>query len=668
MINDIWYGGGILVELGGLATADIAFTNNTIVGGYSHIGIGIALTSSSYDAIISGNITNNLMTNTQCGISRGDYVGYTVESYNAFYQCTYPLDDSEGEGDIFLEYFPFDYEHSELGSYFLNNDEEAGAELIEGGHGNVTAYYDDPYQWSIFSISDEGTHLFTGDEFDLQENVLWQPNYQTCDEDIVAIGYHHPRVDYINFCDLLDLNGHDVTIAPGTIVAMGYGELYNGYLCNEDSSSGTNGSIFCIGGVSEEEKIKFVYGELASMYLHSYYLASGRPRIYFTGNIESTNDSVFCFTDFVGVGLTINGNETSQLDFTNPIHDCLFKFSSCGSYLLNTNIEFLNCIFEYCESKGIDCHGGEIQLENCNFDQNYCGIETSGTNTNLTTKNCIFTNNEIYGIAVEGGTITEEYNAFLGNRTHILNKTLDSTDLANPELVLADFLQNWEEFEDRFYLPQTSDLVDGGDPADGPMWGYTTDPARTILDDGIHIPRDIGYHYLTAIGNPWEEITCIYDTSQFLQGTTVTIYNQAGDGQPGFAVLPLVYLNSGYEINYHSFSVTFSGSGTCKAALGHSSINDYDDIDGAASQSKYYLHTTPIQVNSGQVVNIISPYKNEHYAWLYIYTDGTISISSISYAYLKGTATLYGHMAKNYKFAGRNLPFRIMFPKNYGNL
>jgi hypothetical protein len=51
---------------------------------------------------------------------------------------------------------------------------------------------------------------------------------------------------------------------------------------------------------------------------------------------------------------------------------------------------------------------------------------------------------------------------------------------------------------DRFCLNQSSDCVDAGDPADGPMWGYTTDPTAITHPENATVDtnrRDIGYHY-----------------------------------------------------------------------------------------------------------------------------------------------------------------------------
>jgi parallel beta-helix repeat protein len=209
---------------------------------------------------------------------------------------------------------------------------------------------------------------------------------------------------------------------------------------------------------------------------------------------------------------------------------------------------------------------------------------------------------------------------------------------------------------DDYHLSSGSPCIDVGDP-NGVYTGQTDIDGQTRVFGGR---IDIGADEVTEISinntdNPWDYDTASYDANDILPGTKI-VQNEGYE----CLVLPMAALSSTYEINHHEITVNYTGTGTCKISLGHSSSNNVDNV-----AATYYLTSPFTQVSSGQMHSVVSPYKNEHYSWLFIYIQGDVNIQSVDYEYWMGEGTLYGHTAQTYEFAGRDLPYRIMFPKNY---
>jgi hypothetical protein len=497
---------------------------------------GAAIGTSGESDITPVTIVNNLITGYDTGIM--PYDALPNASNNAYYGCSYDIgeyDFLEGEVDyssietdphrLTENQNPFDTTNTQLGSYFLAHD--LGLESMGTKSAPVT--YANLHDWSIFAISNEGVYLFTGEEFDLTGDLVWQPNSDTCDlgydpdAHSIAVGYHHPRVDYcINSFSGVLLNGHRLTILPGTVIAMDSSDSSGGGIFDED------GTVICTG--TPENRIQFIYRPAISENRLQYKLRGDTPLVQVFANGQ--NNSEFSFSDFIWIEIYLTGSDTSGLQLPTPIHDCRFCFDEPAIGISDTDSTIANCIFEDNGYSGISCdntcYDGQTTIKNCTFDHNYFAIDMASDAfmyghpsiyTAMTVKNCAFTNNAV-GIGYEGGNLGESYNAFYGNTVHHVAPTsfaLSTHDMAGSPTISgltaltgADFYSGWTDFADRFYLPQSSpksQLVDGGDPADGAMPGYTTDPTAitdpqdAIVDAGLHLPVDIGYHY--PVGDYW---------------------------------------------------------------------------------------------------------------------------------------------------------------------
>ncbi|OHB61556.1 MAG: hypothetical protein A2Y12_00530 [Planctomycetes bacterium GWF2_42_9] len=484
-VTDWCYGEGNL-------DIDLLINNNTIKTATNNIydyTIGISVNNYLY-ANLSAVIQNNLIYTAYCGIYAGSENGIT-EQNNAFGQCTYNVQGAtESSTDKDLTASPFDTTNTILGSYFLNS--YGDSTLVNQGYGNTSDYYE-PGKWTIHHVKATDGRLIVSPT-SLTADTTWQPTADV-DTGTVDIGYHHPRVDYCIYDEYgVDLDGYDLTIYPGTVIAMGIEQSGHWGLTLYDEGSEIN----CSGIAGEDGKIKFVYTPLASAKRMNCQFVCDGPTIEIAG--QNTNDSKFEFTDFIGVRLSVWNDQSSGIQFENPIHDCLFKYA--GMFVDNADLNIINSIFECCGLAAFTfdnwLYGGDVGIVNCNFDRNEIGVclfNDAEIDTYLNVRNCIFSNNST-GVYYEGGDLTGNYNAFFENDDDIDGASYGDNDLYGTAIDEYDFYNEWEDFGDRFYLPQDSALVDSGDENDEPMWGHTTDPERAIIDDEEHVPVDIGYHYI----------------------------------------------------------------------------------------------------------------------------------------------------------------------------
>ncbi len=140
----------------------------------------------------------------------------------------------------------------------------------------------------------------------------------------------------------------------------------------------------------------------------------------------------------------------------------------------------------------------------------------------------------------------------------------------------------------------------------------------------------------------------------FFSWQTVTL------GDKSCRVSPVISFARDYEINHHTVTITFTGSGTVELSVGHYSAENLQTVC-----EKKHLHSRFQKVISGEPVKVSSGYKNEHFAWLFIATEGAVNIQAIDYSGICGIDTLYGHAPGVFKFAGGRLPYRLMYPRNY---
>lgn len=466
-------------------------SNNTIVNMELN-GIFAHPNDETWQAMI---IRNNLICSCGEGINANQSFDYTI-NHNGYYNIQYLYSWPD---DKTCSVSPFDTTNTYLGSHYLNSVTNGGALLQNAGYGNVTDYYDVPNNWSVRAVSD-ADHLYTT-ATTLSADATWCPNYSICDTCVVDIGYHHPRVDYLLRADVTVPSGKTLKIVPGTIVTMGGGGPYN---------SGTiyvSGKIIAQGEPFDRGYIHFIHYASASANWDTVYNYGGTtyPYIY----LQNTSDAG-SMVNFLKIN-NLRGLRICKV-LSHPVHDNIFKFNY---YALSINtsdgdLEIINNLFvnNYC---GLTKGGSQPSLvKNNNFRGNTYGLQIFTSNANI--QNNIITDSS-YGIWLQSGVgnITEAYNAFFNNTHHYGNGLLlASTDFAGQPtanyaapITSADFLtiQNWSDFTDGFYLPQNSDLVDGGNSADGPMCGYTTNPVNSTIDNNR---RDIGYHYpTTSYENFW---------------------------------------------------------------------------------------------------------------------------------------------------------------------
>ena len=474
--------------------ADIEIINNTIENIYGDTGDGIGI-SRCEDFGGEVAIKNNLITNcNRFGIENYGGTSNLNVSYNALYGCYINYYGLSGGNDLLLSVSPYNTQLTYLGSCFLNNDSGGGAELINAGYGNANNYYSTPQNWSVHHVS--GARLFTSTT-QLSTDTTWQP-LNDYDTGVVDIGYHHPRVDYLTVPTVnVDLSGYTLTINPGTVIAIGGGLGIQ------------NGKIISNGTPSNGGRIKYMNYALASAGW-----AGVKYRSAYGGCIwPADSDSEFSFCDFTA----LRDGIISETVFNYPPHDNIFNRNWIG---LQSNAA-QNCLF-IGNYFGMHHHSdyehpNNLNVINCDFDRNayglYCAL--GWPNVNYHIKNCIFSNNgegiRAYNSEPEVPPLIENNNAFYLNGNHKIfsygtysayNVMGASDYTASPyisgttEISSDDFFQEneWENFVDRFYLPQDSALIDSG-TMEGSMCGYTTDFINATIDNNR---RDIGYHYPTS--------------------------------------------------------------------------------------------------------------------------------------------------------------------------
>jgi dienelactone hydrolase len=114
------------------------------------------------------------------------------------------------------------------------------------------------------------------------------------------------------------------------------------------------------------------------------------------------------------------------------------------------------------------------------------------------------------------------------------------------------------------------------------------------------------------------------------------------------------------ELNYHRIMVDYEGNGVVKISLGHSGSGDFANI-----LKKRHLRSSFVEVKSKTASSVTSSYKGENNIWIMIKVTGSVKINQIRLDSWQGEGALFGHFGGSYLFAGQQLPFRLMYPKNY---
>jgi acetyl esterase/lipase len=114
------------------------------------------------------------------------------------------------------------------------------------------------------------------------------------------------------------------------------------------------------------------------------------------------------------------------------------------------------------------------------------------------------------------------------------------------------------------------------------------------------------------------------------------------------------------EVNHHQLAALFEGDGILEMGLIHSSSPHLPE-----TLARPALFGGVRQMRSGKAHRVSSPFGNERYVWLVLRTEGEVKVRALGHSCWRGQATLYGHVAQTQDFAGRRLPYRLMYPKDY---
>jgi hypothetical protein len=434
-----------------LFDADLQISNNTFARNIFDVYCEGASVGGSIE------IFNNLFTDSDVSNIYWEEILNVQISYNGFFDSP-----PAGSNYVICASSPFDSDETSLGSYFLNNLTARGAALLDAGLGDVEDYYDNPKDWSIHNIPDDDKHFFDS-ETNLAQDTVWYPDYSRCDNGPVAIGYHYPRVDYCIKEHVSVAPGKKLEIEPGTVISLGsdLGSADSQIKCRAE----LNNNIYIVDPQSASSN--WIVPEQAGFFDSSY-----------AGNYE--------FIKFFKLDEII-------LPANSSISNCTFKSLTDG--LSTNNSTVLNNIFSYCRV-GINL-GNNVDLKNNIFDR--CGIACAlgiaGGN------NCSLTNNifRCSGRAIDDCENTpenfiENFNAFIANNCEHIRNDEQIIPLGQDSLSFSQDSQlyYWQDFADRFYLSPDSLLINAGNPSDGPMSGYTSDPLAFAIDNDR---RNIGYHY-----------------------------------------------------------------------------------------------------------------------------------------------------------------------------
>ncbi|HEV58691.1 MAG TPA: hypothetical protein ENN87_14545, partial [Phycisphaerales bacterium] len=490
VVNNTFYNNATAIRLGPSCRLDMQILNNLIL---SCSGVGIDNDSPYYDPNDPSNPSD-----PNDSVLVLDYNGYHGNTVNT---------DGVGAGSHDVQTLvsplcsPSGSSADWVSFYYLNTDPNGGGLLADAGNTEISGWilndpnlgYEDPNQWSIYMTPEDNVRGFVS-ATTMDTDTVWQPSYATCDTGTVAIGYHHPRVDYYIRKADVTVNA-TLEIQPGTVIV----QAVDSATSQGRLSIGSTGSLICRGDPFEGGYITFVErgraGEMAGV---------GIPWFNERPFVELTSGCAYDvqFTRFVGLGYALVCHEGQGV-----LRDCQFLLNNRGiDYRSCVGAECANGLFmnNYIAVRDYEGTGGVIR--NCTFMTNSRCINLAGSAVaDATVYNSLFHSYD-YGLRVNNTNcdLTEHYNAFYhenGGTFYPIypaeSHDLDPSDWADP---LRDYAQglygdpcdpSWPDFDLRFCVVADSNAVDNGyDPAGRGMCGYTVFLAN-IEDTGV---IDIGFH------------------------------------------------------------------------------------------------------------------------------------------------------------------------------
>lgn len=495
--NNLFYDGdkGVYIYAYGSAssTDDKLIVRNNTCANFSVYGLRLhqheAFGSDTDRAIIE----NNLITDCAIGIQYNKYSGTVYEPFcrnNAFYGYSSAI-TGFSTTPSFEDLSESPYAASgAMGDYYIKRTWTGDDPICDGGYQtDVTELYPDSSQWAIRKL-DDADRVFTSTTT-ISTDTVWRPQSETCDTGQVAIGYHHPRVDYVlNNASLTAAQADtDFVILPGTVIAQ---KPDAGLICGLTVDGSARLEIR--GAPWDGGYVKWVSLPFTSMDLTGGSRTDSAIEFMYTNTLNEIT-----FAHFIGFSCGV-GLYSSNVS----VHDSVFSLCSIGVYKEESTGILQNCLF-LNNWAGLYLYQYTAQevyaIRNCTFHGNSdSGIrvpEYSLSSWNVT--NSILTNNETAMWRSSSSPIgVADYNLFFGNTadfaidSHGANSMSD--ELSGGQYTgQLPYATTWSNWEDQFRLSVTSDACDMGyDPQSEGMPGFTTQADNS--EDAA--PIDVGYHYL----------------------------------------------------------------------------------------------------------------------------------------------------------------------------
>lgn len=522
---------GIYVSVDSEENITVNITNNTFAYLFDY-GICIVGTYADNVAII-----NNLLTNSTVGISKTGSMASPQEHHNAFYNCTtsvsgFSLDENTDITDTNDSLgVPYDIPTTGLGYYYLNQNASGGELLKNAGADTVGVYYEDPCAWSIYQVADSGYYFNTDTTVSPDTGMNqkeWGPNYNTCDTGTVAIGYHHPRIDYfLKGCTLTFDGGAapaTLKVKPGTVVA------HFQYDSGDSLVISTGDQLEIAGNPYTDDGKGYI------TWVHRNAAGTGCAIKYYDNQWDAIHINSGGSYDVVGGKFMGLGRAITVSSASGAVRDSVFTLNYDGIFSIccyaGTSNKIDNSLF-YENMSGAYGYSAwtNSSIQNSTFDRCCECVAHISSYTVLEIRNCLF-RESAYGIEGyrDASDFDESHNLFY-NVTNPFSFTLDVTDYAYPFIMYVQqvsgdpLISDWSDISQRFYLDQSREAVNHGyDPQTGGMPGYTTNYATQAADSGT---IDIGYHYPLATDTDGDGLL---DGEEYWAGTGISNVDSDGDG------------------------------------------------------------------------------------------------------------------------------------------
>ncbi|KPK75422.1 MAG: hypothetical protein AMJ79_11265, partial [Phycisphaerae bacterium SM23_30] len=541
IFNNLIYssGTGIRDERYDFEKEDVAIGNNT----FDEVDYGIYLNVAA-DEVIRSNLFTSCV---EAGVRSQDVENELIIYYNGFWnnesdvinvsleECTWAQENP---------YHGYDNTFCGLGYHYLNHNYHGGDRFKNAGYGSVEyAGYEKLYEWAIYHVPGDNIHGFHSN-ITINTDTEWKPDESLCDTGTVAIGYHHPRIDY--FIDHTQVKVEGVgsqksvlEIYPGTVIvlASNWTEAFNNNLLIENSGVLKSLGLPDTYEVSSDREYSYIVwgdsGRVGQISNTNYIEPLGepiQPGDDMEGCLECRGDYQIVFNKFLGLvscaALFING-EGVQYD-NCIIRDSIFGvnyWSGVYFYKCDQYHSCQNCLFYQNEEVGIISHDSDdFLIKNCTFETSDEAIDFKNSG-NTYIKFNIFSR-EIYEGSWGGD---DDWSKGSASRTVDRNMTFKGVgedDINDPcQLFASEWYDYWwgnnstVRFEHRYSLNQknlyrsarTSELLKSGavdyfDPKlqlvtiIENMYGYTTDyisyfkESSTCCREDVNYKLDAGFH------------------------------------------------------------------------------------------------------------------------------------------------------------------------------